>query len=237
MGCGALWGVSGWAQQEQNPAAGHAGKCVCLLCAGDYCAGLVHSFDGGHEELAALLANPRLSIGLNGCSVKTGAGGSGAAARAAAAMRPPTPRLAGWLSPQRASSSHFRSKHPSPSLPPSLPAADNLAVAVAVPLGRLLLETDAPWCEVRPSHAGAAHVHTRPRALDRKKHDPAAMVKSRNEPANILQVAEAVAGAREGLAVEALAAAAYANSLAIFFPGEAAAPAAPGGAAAAEAAA
>lgn len=25
----------------------------------------------------------------------------------------------------------------------------------AVPLDRLLLETDAPWCEIRPSHAGA----------------------------------------------------------------------------------
>lgn len=24
----------------------------------------------------------------------------------------------------------------------------------AVPLDRLLLETDCPWCEIRPSHAG-----------------------------------------------------------------------------------
>lgn len=36
----------------------------------------------------------------------------------------------------------------------SLKTEDNLQVMAAVPLDRLLLETDCPWCEIRPSHAG-----------------------------------------------------------------------------------
>lgn len=36
----------------------------------------------------------------------------------------------------------------------SLKTEENLQVMAAVPLDRLLLETDCPWCEIRPSHAG-----------------------------------------------------------------------------------
>ena len=36
----------------------------------------------------------------------------------------------------------------------SLKTAENLEVMAAVPLDRLLIETDCPWCEIRPSHAG-----------------------------------------------------------------------------------
>ena len=52
---------------------------------------------------------------------------------------------------------------PPAATPPSLPntcppaalcAEENLAVAAAVPPERLVLETDSPWCEIRPSHAG-----------------------------------------------------------------------------------
>lgn len=35
----------------------------------------------------------------------------------------------------------------------SLKSSDNLAVARQIPLDRLLIETDAPWCEIRKSHA------------------------------------------------------------------------------------
>ncbi|KAI1153541.1 TatD family hydrolase [Nemania diffusa] len=34
----------------------------------------------------------------------------------------------------------------------------NCAVVRAIPLGRLMLETDGPWCEVRPAHAGWRHL-------------------------------------------------------------------------------
>lgn len=36
----------------------------------------------------------------------------------------------------------------------SLKSAENLAVAAKIPRSQLLIETDAPWCEVRKSHAG-----------------------------------------------------------------------------------
>ena len=40
----------------------------------------------------------------------------------------------------------------------SLRSAANLATAVRVPPSRLHLETDAPWCSIKRTHAGHAHV-------------------------------------------------------------------------------
>lgn len=68
--------------------------------------GVVHSFTGTDSELAKLL-NLGFYIGLNGCSLRT---------------------------------------------------RENVDVAKNVPLNRLMIETDAPWCEVRPSHAGAEFI-------------------------------------------------------------------------------
>ena len=51
-------------------------------------------------------------------------------------------------------------------------------------------ETDCPWCDIRPSHAGYSLIQTRPAtpAVDKKKWKEGAMVKGRNEPHNIRQV-------------------------------------------------
>lgn len=68
----------------------------------------------------------------------------------------------------------------------SLKTEENLSVVKALPLNRLLLETDSPWCEIRPSHAGAKHVCTNLPAAKKEKWVPDKMVKGRNEPANIL---------------------------------------------------
>lgn len=73
----------------------------------------------------------------------------------------------------------------------SLKTQANLSVVKTIPTDRLLLETDCPWCEVRPSHAGSKHLETkmeggRYTGVKKEKWKEGAMVKSRNEPCNIV---------------------------------------------------
>lgn len=68
--------------------------------------GVVHSFTGSEEELSRLL-DLGFFIGINGCSLRT---------------------------------------------------EENLKVAAQIPVSRLMIETDAPWCEIRMSHACAKYI-------------------------------------------------------------------------------
>lgn len=76
----------------------------------------------------------------------------------------------------------------------SLKTEDNLTVMAQIPAERLLLETDSPYCDVRPSHAGKQYVSTTHQAKDKKKYDPGVLVKGRNEPCNIVSIFEVVSG-------------------------------------------
>jgi TatD DNase family protein len=128
--------------------------------------GVVHSFDGP-ADLAAEIVTLGLSIGINGCSLKT---------------------------------------------------PGNLAVAASIPRGSLMIETDAPWCDIRPTHAG--HVHVRTLGAPTVKPERFAegcAVKARNEPASLIQVLEVLAAARGENEAE-LAAALLLNTKALFFP-------------------
>ncbi|KAG7694360.1 hypothetical protein KL930_004163 [Ogataea haglerorum] len=68
---------------------------------------LVHSFTGTEQDLERILQHPSFFISVNGCSLKT---------------------------------------------------PDNCAVAAKIPLDRLLIETDAPWCEVRRTHSSYGNI-------------------------------------------------------------------------------
>ncbi|KAJ2773521.1 hypothetical protein IWQ57_001255 [Coemansia nantahalensis] len=76
----------------------------------------------------------------------------------------------------------------------SLKTDENLAVVRALPLDRLMVETDCPYCEIRRTHAShallppAGGAWTPPEAKRKERWDSGSMVKSRNEPCMIRQV-------------------------------------------------
>lgn len=86
----------------------------------------------------------------------------------------------------------------------SLKTEENLEVVRAIPLDRIQLETDGPWCEIRPSHASAKYLADAaplPKAVKKEKWQKGCMVKGRNEPVAIAHVAHVVAKLK-GVTVE-----------------------------------
>jgi len=97
----------------------------------------------------------------------------------------------------------------------SLRTQENLNVIRRLPLDRILIETDCPWCEVKPSHAGFEHVKTKFETRKDKKFEPGCCVKGRNEPCHIIHVAEIIAGVR-GISITELTDACYENTIRLF---------------------
>ncbi|KAL9058152.1 MAG: hypothetical protein Q9162_001876 [Coniocarpon cinnabarinum] len=117
----------------------------------------------------------------------------------------------------------------------SLKTKENLAVVKEIPLDRLQIETDGPWCEMRPSHASFDYLHPSsgeqlkaqggenalqrlpemPRSTKKEKWLKGCMVKGRNEPCTIVLVAHVIAGVKS-LGVGEVAAAAWKNSTEMF---------------------
>lgn len=98
----------------------------------------------------------------------------------------------------------------------SLKSEDNLNVIRNLPLDRLLLETDGPWCEIRPSHASSKYIKKLPYSTTKpEKFHEGSMVRGRCEPAAIVNVAEVVAALHERT-VEDVANIAWENSVNLF---------------------
>ncbi|GJQ66530.1 hypothetical protein Trydic_g4516 [Trypoxylus dichotomus] len=76
----------------------------------------------------------------------------------------------------------------------SLKTKENLETVAKLPSDKILLETDCPWCEIRPSHAGYQYILKEHQYVSTKKEKwkSDCMIKSRNEPSNIRQVLDIV---------------------------------------------
>lgn len=88
-------------------------------------------------------------------------------------------------------------------------------IATQIPLSRILLETDAPWCDIRADHAGAAFVKTTLPSHPKEKFVKGQCVQRRNEPAHIVQVCEVLAAAKD-MEVHELAETAFQNTRKMF---------------------
>ena len=84
----------------------------------------------------------------------------------------------------------------------SLKTEENLQVAKQVPREWLIIETDAPWCDVRPTHASSKFWEpnvtgwTPVVSVKKEKFEQGKMVKSRNEPCMTRQILEILAKLR-----------------------------------------
>jgi TatD DNase family protein len=97
----------------------------------------------------------------------------------------------------------------------SLKTQENLDVVRELPLSSILLETDCPYCEIKPTHAGFKYVKTVFEKNAEKKFVMGRGVKGRNEPNQIIQVAEVIAGVK-GISVNEVANICYQNSLSLY---------------------
>lgn len=104
----------------------------------------------------------------------------------------------------------------------SLKSKENLAAASAVPLDRLMLETDAPWCPMKRTHASAVHLETLPDSLKEiflpissKSFSDDKMLKGRNEPCTVGAVAWVIATLK-GISIEDVMDAAWKNTSGVF---------------------
>lgn len=101
----------------------------------------------------------------------------------------------------------------------SLRDEQGIQVVSSVPLDRIMIESDAPYCEMRPSHASRPYLTdftwSIPRALDKEKHSPDNPVRGRNEPTETRRVLRVLSKLR-GVDEEELAEIIYDNTLRLF---------------------
>lgn len=70
----------------------------------------------------------------------------------------------------------------------SLKTKENVGIVEKIPLDRIMLETDCPYCEIRNTHACSKDIKTKfsQQKASETKHDFGKMVKGRNEPCTMI---------------------------------------------------
>ncbi|XP_057438917.1 uncharacterized protein LOC130730817 [Lotus japonicus] len=100
----------------------------------------------------------------------------------------------------------------------SLKTTENLDVVKGIPVERMMIETDSPYCEIKNTHAGIGFVRSKWPSKKKEKHDQECVVKGRNEPCLVRQVLEVVAGCKGINDVDDLSRTLYHNTCRVFFP-------------------
>ena len=98
----------------------------------------------------------------------------------------------------------------------SLKTNDNIDVVKKIPIDKLLIETDAPYCEIKKTSASFKFVDTifknREKKNNKKK---SVMCKDRNEPCTVIQVLEVISKIKQ-MDKKELSEICYKNSLNCF---------------------
>jgi len=100
----------------------------------------------------------------------------------------------------------------------SMKKEENLRVIEKLPMESILLETDAPWCDIRPTHASYKYLSQeslnkiKNNQKKKERFQSGFQVKSRNEPCNISFVLDVLSGLKK-LPREQVAHQVYQNTL------------------------
>ncbi|KAK5584751.1 hypothetical protein RB653_006368 [Dictyostelium firmibasis] len=103
----------------------------------------------------------------------------------------------------------------------SLKTQENLDVVSKIPINRLMIETDAPWCDIRKTHSSFKYIKTNFPSVKRDKFKLGSCVQNRNEPCNIINVLEVIVGLNGGDdKIEEISEQIYKNTINVFFPNQ-----------------
>ncbi|KAF7818863.1 putative deoxyribonuclease TATDN1 [Senna tora] len=100
----------------------------------------------------------------------------------------------------------------------SLKTTENLDVVKGIPVEKMMIETDSPYCEIKNTHAGVGFVKSKWPSKKKEKYDQECIVKGRNEPCLVRQVFEVVAGCKGINDIGKLSETLYHNTCRVFFP-------------------